>query len=107
PNFLGESTRSGRVAWVEIEPDDLGRAGPDHLVYLHLARTFRSVVKSASGRRIFMGLVITVAFLFAIVALVVYLVTIFNGLVALKNDIDKSWANINMQRQHAHDTLTQ
>jgi len=49
-----------------------------------------------------MGLVITVAFLFAIVALVVYLVTIFNGLVALKNDIDKSWANIDVLLKQRH-----
>jgi len=53
-----------------------------------------------------MGLVITVAFLFAIVALVVYLVTIFNGLVALKNDIDKSWANIDVLLKQRHDELT-
>src|SRR5215470_16854090 len=53
-----------------------------------------------------MVLVITIAFLFAIVALVVYLVTIFNGLVALKNDIDKSWANIDVLLKQRHDELT-
>ena len=53
-----------------------------------------------------MVLVITLAFLFAIVAMVVYLVTIFNGLVALKNDIDKSWANIDVLLKQRHDELT-
>ena len=53
-----------------------------------------------------MVLVITIAFLFAIVAVVVYLVTIFNGLVALKNDIDKSWANIDVLLKQRHDELT-
>ena len=53
-----------------------------------------------------MVLVIATAFLFAIVALVIYLVTIYNGLVALKNDIDKSWANIDVLLKQRHDELT-
>ncbi len=53
-----------------------------------------------------MTLVIAVAFLFAIVAVVGYLVTIYNGLIALKNDIDKSWANIDVLLKQRHDELT-
>ena len=53
-----------------------------------------------------MVLVIAIAFLFAIVAFVVYLVTIYNGLVALKSDIDKSWANIDVLLKQRHDELT-
>jgi LemA protein len=53
-----------------------------------------------------MVLVITLAFLFAIVAFVVYLVTIYNGLVAIKNDIDKAWANIDVLLKQRHDELT-
>ncbi len=53
-----------------------------------------------------MTLVVAIAFLFAIVALVGYLVTIYNGLVALKNDIDKSWANIDVLLKQRHDELT-
>ncbi len=53
-----------------------------------------------------MTLIMTIAFLFAIVAFVVYLVTIYNGLVALKNDIDKSWANIDVLLKQRHDELT-
>jgi LemA protein len=53
-----------------------------------------------------MVLVITLAFLFAIVAFVFYLVTIYNGLVAIKNDIDKAWANIDVLLKQRHDELT-
>ena len=53
-----------------------------------------------------MVLVIAVAFIFAIVAIVVYSVTLYNGLVALKNDIDKSWANIDVLLKQRHDELT-
>src|SRR5258708_40142318 len=53
-----------------------------------------------------MTLVVAIAFLFAIVALVVYLVTLYNGLVALKNDIDKWWANIDVLLKQRHDELT-
>jgi len=50
-------------------------------------------------------MVIVIAFLFAIVACVVYLATIYNGLVALKNDIDKAWANIAVLLKQRHAEL--
>jgi LemA protein len=53
-----------------------------------------------------MVLVVSLAFLFAIVAFVIYLVTIYNGLVAIKNDIDKAWANIDVLLKQRHDELT-
>ena len=53
-----------------------------------------------------MVLVISVAFLFVIVACMVYMVTLYNGLVALKNDIDKSWANIDVLLKQRHDELS-
>lgn len=53
-----------------------------------------------------MNLVIALGFLFVIVACVVYLATLYNGLVALKNDIDKSWANIDVMLKQRHDELT-
>ena len=53
-----------------------------------------------------MNLIITLGFAFVIVAFVVYLVTLYNGLVALKNDIDKSWANIDVLLKQRHDELT-
>jgi LemA protein len=52
-----------------------------------------------------MSLIILLAFAFGAVGVVIYLVTLYNGLVALKNDIDKAWANkgyMNFER----DTLT-
>src|SRR5438876_589210 len=42
--------------------------------------------------------IILLGFLFAIVGLSVYLVMIYNGLVVVKNDIDKAWANINFMQ---------
>jgi LemA protein len=53
-----------------------------------------------------MNIVISLGFLFAIVGLAVYVVTIFNGLVALKNDIDKAWANIDIMLKQRHDELS-
>src|ERR1051326_837011 len=53
-----------------------------------------------------MTLVIAVAFLFAIAGFFIYLITIYNGLFALKNDIDKSWANIDVLLKQRHDELT-
>jgi LemA protein len=36
----------------------------------------------------------------------IYLVTIYNGLVAIKNDIDKAWANIDVLLKQGHDELS-
>jgi LemA protein len=44
-------------------------------------------------------------FLFAAVALVVYVVMIYNGLVTLKNDIAKAWSNIDILLKQRHDEL--
>jgi len=53
-----------------------------------------------------MSLIILLAFAFGAVGIVVYLVTLYNGLVALKNDIDKAWANIDVLLKQRHDELT-
>jgi LemA protein len=53
-----------------------------------------------------MNTVILIAVLFAAAGIVVYLVTIFNGLVALKNDIDKAWSNIDIMLKQRHDELS-
>jgi LemA protein len=39
------------------------------------------------------------------VGLVLYLVALYNGLVQLKNDIDKAWANIDVLLKQRHDEL--
>jgi LemA protein len=52
-----------------------------------------------------MNTIVSLAFLFAIFGLIVYVVTIFNGLIALKNDIAKAWANIDILLKQRHDEL--
>jgi LemA protein len=53
-----------------------------------------------------MNTVILLAFVFVIVGFFVYLITLYNGLVAIKNDIDKSWANIDVLLKQRHDELS-
>lgn len=53
-----------------------------------------------------MVIVISLGILFAAVGCVSYLVMIYNGLVALKNDIDKAWANIDVMLKQRHDELS-
>jgi len=53
-----------------------------------------------------MNTVILLGFLFAIAGFFIYLITIYNGLVAIKNDIDKAWANIDVLLKQRHDELT-
>lgn len=53
-----------------------------------------------------MNTIIALAFLFAIFGLIAYVVTIFNGLIALKNDIAKAWANIDILLKQRHDELS-
>src|SRR5690348_9238081 len=52
-----------------------------------------------------MNTVVSLAFLFAILGLIAYVVTIFNGLIALKNDVAKAWANIDILLKQRHDEL--
>jgi LemA protein len=53
-----------------------------------------------------MNTIILLAFVFVIVGFFVYLITLYNGLVAIKNDIDKSWANIDVLLKQRHDELS-
>src|SRR5438067_4317667 len=53
-----------------------------------------------------MNTVILLGFLFAIAGFFIYLITIYNGLIAIKNDIDKAWANIDVMLQQRHDELS-
>jgi len=43
--------------------------------------------------------------LFVIVGAVAYLVTIYNGLIGVKNNMDKAWANIDVLLKQRHDEL--
>jgi len=53
-----------------------------------------------------MDTIASLAFLFAIFGLIVYVVTNFNGLIAVKNDIAKAWANIDILLKQRHDELS-
>jgi LemA protein len=43
--------------------------------------------------------------LFLAVGAVTYLVTLYNGLIAVKNNVDKAWANIDVLLKQRHDEL--
>jgi LemA protein len=52
-----------------------------------------------------MDLIPSLAVLFALAGVLIYLGTIYNGLVALRNNIDKAWANIEVLLKQRHDEL--
>src|SRR5882672_7219900 len=52
-----------------------------------------------------MDTVILLGMLFAVLGIGAYAIIIFNGLVALRNDIDKAWANIDIMLKQRHDEL--
>jgi LemA protein len=52
-----------------------------------------------------MNTIVLLAMGFIVVGVLWYTVTIYNGLVALKNDIDKAWANIDIMLKQRHDEL--
>ena len=53
------------------------------------------------GATILWGMVIFLA----VVAAVVYFITVYNSLVRLRNNIDKAWANMNVLLKQRHDEL--
>ena len=53
-----------------------------------------------------MPFIILLVLLFIVAGVIWYFVTIYNGLVALKNDIEKSWSNIDVLLKQRHDELT-
>jgi LemA protein len=53
-----------------------------------------------------MTTIILLALLFAVGGAIAYVATMFNGLIALKNDIAKSWSNIDILLKQRHDELS-
>jgi LemA protein len=51
------------------------------------------------------SILIALVVVLVVVGLVIYLVTIYNSLVRLRNDIDKAWANIDVLLKQRHDEL--
>ncbi len=43
--------------------------------------------------------------LFVLVGAIVYFLTLYNGLIAVKNNVDKAWANIDVLLKQRHDEL--
>jgi LemA protein len=52
-----------------------------------------------------MSLLPAVLLCFVVAGVLLYLATIYNGLVSLRNDIDKSWANIDVLLKQRHDEV--
>jgi LemA protein len=52
-----------------------------------------------------MTLIALLVFGFIVAGVIFYLVTLYNGLVEVKNDIDKAWANIDVLLKQRHDEL--
>ncbi len=53
-----------------------------------------------------MDIIVAVALLFVVVGMLWYFITIYNGLVQCRNDIDKAWSNIDVMLKQRHDELT-
>ena len=53
-----------------------------------------------------MNTVVLLGFLFAAGGLLIYVTTLYNGLITLKNSMDKAWANIDVLLKQRHDELT-
>jgi LemA protein len=43
--------------------------------------------------------------LFVVIGAIAYLVTLYNGLISVKNNVDKAWANIDVLLKQRHDEL--
>src|SRR5260370_15631713 len=52
-----------------------------------------------------MGVIPFFVLVFVAAGLLIYLGTLYNGLVALRNDINKAWANIDVLLKQRHDEL--
>jgi len=52
-----------------------------------------------------MSLIPLILILFVVGGAIAYLVTLYNGLIAVKNNVDKSWANIDVLLKQRHDEL--
>lgn len=52
-----------------------------------------------------MGLILWVVAGVAVLVVIIYAIAVYNGLVAVKNNIDKAWANIDVLLKQRHDEL--
>ena len=52
-----------------------------------------------------MEIVISVAVLFVVLGLIGYFVGVYNGLIQVRNNMDKAWANMDVLLKQRHDEL--
>jgi LemA protein len=52
-----------------------------------------------------MALIPLLVLLFVVGGAIAYLVTLYNGLISVKNNVDKAWANIDVLLKQRHDEL--
>jgi LemA protein len=52
-----------------------------------------------------MGVILSSVFLFVVAGGLIYLSTLYNGLIALRSDIDKAWANIDVLLKQRYDEI--
>jgi len=52
-----------------------------------------------------MGIILTAVLLLLIVGSIMYFMTVYNGLIVLSRNIDKSWANIDVLLKQRHDEI--
>ena len=91
---------------MEIGSHDLGWSGINFAVSLHSFSLFSIVlIRQKKARFSFMVTIPLVVVLFAGIGIIWYVVTIFNGLIAIRSDVDKAWANIDVSLKQRHDEL--
>ncbi len=52
-----------------------------------------------------MSMIVLLVMLFLMIGAVAYVVMLYNGLIAVKNNVDKAWANIDVLLKQRHDEL--
>jgi LemA protein len=86
---------------VEVGSHDLGRPGINFALRLRFGNETGVAVEET-----FVNNVILLGFAFFSVGALWYAATMYNGLIGLKNDIDKAWSNIDILLKQRHDELT-
>jgi LemA protein len=86
---------------MEIRRLHLGRPVSHRDLRLHFA-AHPGIAVAVQGERNMIALLVL---LFVLVGAIVYFLTLYNGLIAVKNNVDKAWANIDVLLKQRHDEL--
>src|SRR5689334_4704702 len=87
---------------MEVRGLHLGRPGANGNLRLYSLVDPGRDVGSTKGESHMIPLLIA---LFVIAGAIGYLVMLYNGLIAVKNNVDKAWANIDVLLKQRHDEL--